>query len=224
MTEQVAGGQVARGQVAGGRREQHKADTRRALEDAALRRFATDGYDATSVQSIAADVGVSARTFFRYFDTKDEVLDMGRGARQEQVRDAVGNGTGRGLELVRLAVLALAGGLADDRGRVGLRQRAAASSPVLRGRILDTIGSWERTLASALADRGEPEADTLAVVGVAVFRSAITRWLRDGGDLTDHVARGFDALHQRRRRVGLDTPPLVPRGGYSTTEPRGLVE
>lgn len=183
-------------QVAGGRREQHKADTRRALEDAALRRFATDGYDATSVQSIAADVGISARTFFRYFATKDEVLDMGRGARQAQVRDAVGSSSGRGLELVRMAVLALAGGLADDRDRVGLRQRAAASSPVLRGRILDTIVSWERTLASALADRGEVEADTLAAVGVAVFRSAITGWLRDGGDLVAHVERGFDALDE----------------------------
>lgn len=180
--------------VPAGRREQHKADTRRALEDAALRRFATDGYDATSVQSIAADVGVSARTFFRYFATKDEVLDMGRGARQAQVRDAVRSSEARGLELVRVAVLALADGLADDRARVALRQRAAASSPVLRGRVLDTIGSWERTLAAALADRGEPGADPLAAVGVAVFRSAITAWVRDGGDLTTHVDGGFRAL------------------------------
>lgn len=185
-------------QVLGGRRERHKADTRRALEDAALRRFATDGYDATSVQSIAADVGVSARTFFRYFAAKDAVLDMGRGARRAPVREAVGRSTGRGLDLVRAAVLVLAGGFADDRDRVWLRQRAAASSPVLRGRILDTMMSWERTLASALADRGEPDADTLAAVGVAVFRSATIAWLRDGGDLVAQVDAGFDALDAPR--------------------------
>ncbi len=192
-------------QVTGGRRERHKADTRRALEDAALRRFAADGYDATSVQSIAADVGVSARTFFRYFAAKDAVLDMGRSARRAPVRDAVRSSAGGRLEVVRAGILALAGGFADDRDRVWLRQRAAASSPVLRGRILDTMVSWERTLASALADRGEPHADTLAAVGVAVFRSAITAWLREGGDLARHVERGFDALdepldhHQRVR-------------------------
>lgn len=185
--------------VSGGRRERHKAETRRALEDAALRRFATDGYDATSVQSIAADVGVSARTFFRYFAAKDAVLDMGRSARQPPVLEAVGRSTGRGLDLVRAAVLVLADGFADDRDRVWLRQRAAASSPVLRGRILDTMTSWERALASALADRGEPDADMLAAVGVAVFRSAITAWLRDGGDLVAHVRAGFDALERSAR-------------------------
>ncbi len=185
MTDPVPGG---------GRREIRRLGTRRALEDAALRRFATAGYDATSVESIATDAGVSARTFFRYFATKDEVLDMGRGPRQAQVREAVRASEGRGLDLVRVAVLALADGLADDRDRVTLRQRAAASSPVLRGRILDTIVSWEHTLASALADRGELGADTLAAVGVAVFRSAITGWLRDGGDLMAQVSAGFDAL------------------------------
>ncbi|ABL81248.1 Arylsulfatase A and related enzymes-like protein [Nocardioides sp. JS614] len=83
------------------------------------------------------------------------------------------------------------------RDRVRLRQRAAASSPALRGRVLDTITSWEHTVASALAERGEPAADVLAAVGVAVFRSAITAWLRDGGDLVAHVERGFDALDER---------------------------
>jgi TetR/AcrR family transcriptional regulator, regulator of mycofactocin system len=187
VTEQITGE---------GRRERHKAGTRRALEDAALRRFAAQGYDATSVESIAADAGVSARTFFRYYATKDEVLDMGRDARQEEVRATVRGCEGRGLDLVRPAVLVLAAGFAGDRDRVALRQRAAASSPVLRGRIFDTVSSWERTLASALTERGEPDADTLAAVGVAVFRSAVARWLGTGGDLIGHVDDGFAALDQ----------------------------
>ena len=72
-----------------GRREQRKQDTRRALEDAALRRFADAGYDETSVEEIAADAGVSARTFFRYFATKDEVLEMGREERQGELRSRI---------------------------------------------------------------------------------------------------------------------------------------
>lgn len=48
--------------------------TRAALRDAAVRHFIADGFDAASVPAIAADVGVTERTFYRHFATKDEVL------------------------------------------------------------------------------------------------------------------------------------------------------
>jgi AcrR family transcriptional regulator len=48
--------------------------TRTALRDAALARFVRDGFDATSVADIAADAGVSERTFYRHFADKYEVL------------------------------------------------------------------------------------------------------------------------------------------------------
>lgn len=177
-----------------GRRERRKADTRRALEDAALRRFARDGYDATSVEAVAADAGVSARTFFRYFATKDEVLDMGRAERQAVLREAVATTPGSGLPVVAAAVGVLARGFADDRERVALRQRAVSTSPVLRGRLLDTFASWEHTLATALAARDEDGAEVLAAVGIAVFRTSVAAWVRDGGDLPARVRAGFATL------------------------------
>lgn len=181
---------------AGGRRERQKADTRRALAEAALRRFAVEGYDATSVDAIAADAGVSARTFFRYFASKDEVLDMGRLERQDDLRAAVAAAPGTGLAVVRAAVLHLAGGFADDRERIAARQRAVATSPALRGRLFDTVAFWEHALAAALVARGEADADVLAAVGIAVFRAATAVWLRDGGDLPTLVGAGFDALRR----------------------------
>ena len=52
-----------------------KADrTRAALRDVALRHFVADGFEAASVPAIAAEVGVTERTFYRHFATKDEVL------------------------------------------------------------------------------------------------------------------------------------------------------
>ena len=50
------------------------ARTREALRAAALRRFVDDGFDAANVADIAAEVGVTERTFYRHFATKDEVL------------------------------------------------------------------------------------------------------------------------------------------------------
>ena len=177
------------------RRETRKRSTREALEEAALRRFAVDGYDETSVDAIAADAGVSARTFFRYFATKDEVLDMGREMRQAElrvrIRDLIAADTA-GLDVVRDALVELARGFETDRDRVQLRQRAAASSPVLRGRLYDTFASWEHVVARELG--GDADARTLAAVGFAVFRASTATWVAEGGSLPELVERGFAVL------------------------------
>ncbi|MFC1414737.1 TetR/AcrR family transcriptional regulator [Streptacidiphilus sp. N1-12] len=68
--------------LAPGRREQNKQRTRRALEDAAARLFAEQGFAATTVRDIATAAGVGERTFFRYFPSKEDLVF-------QQVRDLV---------------------------------------------------------------------------------------------------------------------------------------
>jgi AcrR family transcriptional regulator len=50
------------------------ARTRAALRRAALSRFMSQGVDGTSVEEIAADAGVTVRTFYRHFATKHDLL------------------------------------------------------------------------------------------------------------------------------------------------------
>jgi AcrR family transcriptional regulator len=50
------------------------ARTRAALREAALRHFVQHGFEASSVTAIAFECGVTERTFYRHFSTKDEVL------------------------------------------------------------------------------------------------------------------------------------------------------
>ncbi|MFC5910737.1 TetR/AcrR family transcriptional regulator [Streptacidiphilus monticola] len=57
-----------------GLRAARKLRTREALRDAALDLFVRQGYDATRIDEIAEAVEVSPRTFFRYFETKQDVL------------------------------------------------------------------------------------------------------------------------------------------------------
>ncbi|WP_248960473.1 TetR family transcriptional regulator [Sphaerisporangium perillae] len=56
-----------------GLRERKKHQTRLALIDAGFELFLAQGYEATTVDQIAAAVDVSPRTFFRYFGSKEEL-------------------------------------------------------------------------------------------------------------------------------------------------------
>ena len=55
--------------------------TRNALHESAITRVLEDGLDCTTVAAIAADAGVSTRTFFNYYETKeDAIVGLGVGA------------------------------------------------------------------------------------------------------------------------------------------------
>ncbi|WP_323792697.1 TetR/AcrR family transcriptional regulator [Nocardioides sp.] len=188
-----------------GLREQHKRTTRRALEDAALRLFARDGYESTSAGAIAAEAGVTERTFFRYFATKDGVLTPDREERQARLHEEVARAAEPGrttMQVAATALVAIAPEYEAERATMLLRRRAATTSPVLRGRLYDVVHTWQRTLATALADAGFAvlESDVTAEAATALWQGSITRWLdadadeTGAGTLGEHLVAAFSVL------------------------------
>lgn len=186
-----------------GLRQRRKLSTRRALEDAALHLFARDGFDATTIEAIAVEAEVSPRTFFRYFASKDEVLNPDREQRQGQLADEMRRHAAEpigDLALVARALVALAPHFDAEREQLALRRQAAESSPLLRGRMLDVLVSWEHAVARALAERHGADRRDLAPAATAaaavhVWQVALSRWLREPGvGLTDQIEEAFAAL------------------------------
>lgn len=72
-----------------GLRERKKLAMRQAILDAAYDLFAERGYPATTIDDIAEQVGVSPRTIFRYFPTKEALLFAGADQMIEALRAAL---------------------------------------------------------------------------------------------------------------------------------------
>ena len=63
--------------AAEGLRERKQRETRQRIAEVALRLFLADSYDSTTLEAIAAAAGISRRTFFSYFKSKDDIILFG---------------------------------------------------------------------------------------------------------------------------------------------------
>jgi AcrR family transcriptional regulator len=158
---------------------------RERLQAAALDLFAARGFEQTTAADIARAVGLTERTFFRYFADKREVLfagqDVFQGAFVEGVIAArVGATT---LEIVEHALRSASSFFPDERRPYSrLRQRVIEANPGLQERELLKMAWLGGAIATALRDRGipEPHATLAAESGVTVFGVAFRQWIADG--------------------------------------------
>ena len=169
------------------RRAENKARTRQQIVDAALDLFAAHGYDDTTVDEIARRAGISPRTFFRYFESKERVLFFGREEFFEVLVTTYLTRADEGsdLDLISRTFADLAPHLEQIAERISLYFRAIASSLALRGRDRDDRVAAARTLSNAVArrhGRSRPnlDDDLLGAIVVLLVDRALTQWLASG--------------------------------------------
>ncbi|TVT61997.1 TetR family transcriptional regulator [Amycolatopsis rhizosphaerae] len=180
------------------------------LSQAALTLLAARGFEAVTVDEIAAAAGMSKRTFFRYFASKEDVViqflaEMGGRMRAELAARPVGEPLSSVLHHTIWSAIDACAGQTEPALRV---VRLIMETPALRARFLERQAQWQDDLALEIARRlrQDPTTDLYpqlaAGLALTAFRTVLQRWstsngAEDPGALTDQtfalIAPALDA-------------------------------
>ena len=181
-----------------------RATSRAELERAAFALFAAQGFDATTVDEIAAAAGIGRRTFFRYFPSKNDIPwgNFEDELERMRVRLKACPPEIPLMDAIRVALI--------DFNRVApaqvplhrRRMELILRVPTLLAHSTLRFTAWREVVAEFAAERTGRRPDDLApqtiahaVLGVAV--AAYEHWLDDPaadlGTLLDHAMRDLAA-------------------------------
>jgi AcrR family transcriptional regulator len=180
-----------------GLRERKKAARREALIDATHRLVERDGLDAVTVDAICEEAGVSSRTFFNYFESKDDAV-LGHApwpvAPVAAARFAEGGPSGDLLTDLEelLASVITHPPLGHERFRKALE--LAAGEPRLLARHLAWVeahrGEVRELAAARLGPQPAVPPDTIASLSMFLVHATGMRWEAAGphSDPREHLA------------------------------------
>jgi len=167
-----------------GLRERKKAETRDALASAALRLADELGPDRVTVDEIAAAAGVSPRTFFNYFASKeDAIVGSTESSTSRVVQELASRPAAEApIDALRAAVHAGADHLEADPDDWIIRHRLVTRYPALGVRYAARLAAVEHELVVEIARRTRLDVDVdtypaaLVSAAMAASRVALTVW------------------------------------------------
>jgi mycofactocin system transcriptional regulator len=189
-------------QTSPARRGRPRGTSARTLELIALRLFTEQGFHETTVDQIAAEAGVSRRTFFRYYDAKSQVLWAEFDSEVATIRAALADTLDDlpVMDAVRDAVVAANHYRAEDVPELRMRMHLISTVPELAASATVHYDAWERAIAEFVGRRCGQPADSLYPLAagratLAVCRAAYERWSAHADtDLTVYLDAALRAL------------------------------
>lgn len=188
----------------GSLRERKKERQRSEIVRAAFRLFDERGFSQTTIEAIAEAAEISPRTFFRYFDSKDDVVLVDPAGKLALVDEVIVSAAPDEpiLETLRRGWAKLADEYLSDREITAGIYRLSRKEPVLAARLFSFQTEWSRAIAHAISVRlgVDPSTDIhpeiIATTAQAVLRSAFNRWVEAGcpGQPHDVVYAAFETI------------------------------
>ncbi len=177
------------------------------LTESALQLLALKGYDAVTIDEIVATAGVSRRTFFRYFASKEDVViqflaDMGTGMCAELAERPAGEPHSTALWNAVKVPLAICSDRSDHSERALSVVQLILRTPALLARFLERQAQWRGDLTEEMGRRTglDPEADLYprlaAGMALTAFDAVLQRWSGSDGteDPAELLDRAFDVI------------------------------
>ncbi|MEV0033821.1 TetR family transcriptional regulator [Nocardia sp. NPDC050793] len=190
------------------------AQFRLTVVDQALRLFADKGYEATTVDEIAEAAGISRRTFFRQFRSKEDVIFADHESQLAQAAAYLaGARDDDPWEAVCAAVVQVFERFTQWREIAARRYQVVRRVPALREREIVTVFRYERLFTDYLRER-LPDVPDLARVQ---FTAAVTA---THNYLLRRMVRGESDAGAADLRVELSA---IPRGHGRICEPEEMV-
>lgn len=185
-------------------RQRKKSATRDRIRAAALRLIREQGYDAATVEQIAAAAGVSHMTFFRYFPAKEDVVLSDN---HDPLIARLIEQTPATWPLIRRVRTALVEGIRQvydaDRDTMLAQNKLIVSTPALRERLwADQIATQHLILQALSAGQDDPRPsfkDKVTVAAcLAAATTAVLTWTENDGtpELPDLIEQAFGAIEQ----------------------------
>jgi AcrR family transcriptional regulator len=184
-----------------GLRERKLQATRERLARAAMALFLERGFEATTIDDIAAAADVSRRSFFHYFASKEDVVAAWQeGAAAALVAEVVARPAGE--TMLTAAENAIAAALKRiDPAEAAAMSRLKRDNPALQARDQLKYEKLERALAEGLAQRARTKSDQLkarlvAMIATGAMRVGGESWIGGGAREKPEafVKRTFDAI------------------------------
>jgi len=195
-------------------RERKKRRTREALASTAVRMFTEIGFEATTLDALVDAVEVSKRTFFRNFESKEDVALTSIHQLWETFLDVLAGKQVHGplLDGLREALLDTLTEL-DQRWyeQFRLAYRLVRSTPALEAQSLRYCAEVQARIVARYGPPDAVELRLLVEIAIAAWRCATADWAAsdDGPDqLAMLVGRAFDAIP---RSLVLPGTALAPR-------------
>lgn len=169
-----------------GLRERKRRETFERITQAAIGLFIAQGYESTTLDEIAAEAGISRRTFFSYFKSKDEILLAVQAGLGEMIAAALDQEPDdlKPIDAVRQAMIRMSS--AYDPDQMLILDRLMRSSDAVMARKQASYVKHEATLYAALKARWpEPERQTalrvVAMLSIGALRLSLDMFNCEAG-------------------------------------------
>lgn len=161
------------------------ATSRAEIERAAFRLFDEQGFDKTTLDAVSAAVGITKRTFFRYFESKNDIpwgrFELHLTQMRERLRRAPGSQPIH--TAINDAIRHFNDYEVDEMAQLRRRLELVARTPTLQANSTLRYESWRLIIAEFVADRLHVGIDDhvpnlAGRIGLSVMLAAYDEWLR----------------------------------------------